>query len=742
MEPGRGAPSGARSREAASAEAPSTKARPKAPSRRGRSDAPDTSCEFRRSLPRRLDLRLERSHATLKNGSGSGAPQLACSSMSTVVYDRRVSPRFLALFNPYAPQPGVVASLVTYANHALFPVDLRFRRDLKSGREHATLYVGLTAVLNVRSTKMNLLKLDAHPTHVKHGRFDLAWGTPMSTQDLAHVWPDVELYLDRVIPLATLSHGNKEGAVQAAVASHPAPARVVLDREVTPSFGSTAERAAFLATSQQPILDALSAVQLPFAGAPTKLGNECDALGIDQAGRLLAIEVKPLGVGSIAWVTAQATMYARLLQAWVDHPPHPDHDPRDVLRGMLSQRRQIGLAHGKFDLADPIKVVPVVALQRGASPEMIRRMLAVRDALARVDLGVPPVEIYEVNLLGEMLPLDESRHADGRPRARTDYAAAANRRQVQWKSRTAALPDAARQTGSVHNRAGEEVAVDYALPREYAEYNLLPEVRQEALAAFAHLKIAWHQGVGRGPTAHLRSSQVQCVNALGQMMADPGRIVHAFGKTLDIARVRDFGEIDTAEVGRYLTFEFIGGQDYFGEGRGRPRTRGSQSTSVDAAFAYTTSQGVDALALVEWKFTETYPSADGKAKAREAERLRRYASALTAPDSPIDLSGVDIPDLFHEPIYQLVRQQLLAHALETDQSVKADFVKVVHVLSPDNTAYTRSYVAPSLASLGTTPGDVWKKLLRAVDRFVQIDPAIFLDPVVASHDYRDRYGAS
>ena len=660
--------------------------------------------------------------------------------MSEVVYDRRVSPEFLALFDRDDPDGGVASSLVTYANEALFPVDLRFRKDWKSGREHATLYVGLTAVLNVRATRKGLIRLDAHPTHMKNGRFDPAWSTPMPRDDLARIWAEVELYLDRVIPLATLSHGNKEGAVQAALASHRSPARVVLDREVTPSFGSTAEKQAFMSASAQPILNALSTAQLGFSGAPGKLGNECDALGIDSDGRVLAIEVKPLSGSSIAWVAAQATMYARIMQGWIDRPPTPGHEPTEVLRGMLAQRRQIGLADGSFEPSRPLTVVPVVALQRGASPEMVRRMLAVRDVLDQANLGVPPVEIYEVNLLGELLPLDESRHADGRPRARTAYATQINRDMAKWKSTAASLPEEARLPGVVRNRAGQEVDVDYALPRDYARFNLLPEVREQALALFKELGITWHQGVAGGPTPHLRSSQIQCVNALGQMMSDPERIMRAFGSPLDIATVRDFGVIDANEAGRYLTFEFIGETDYFGEGRGGKRTRGSKSTSVDAAFAYTTSAGADGLALVEWKFTENYPAPDPRAKASEAERLRRYATALTATDSPVETTNVDLPDLFHEPIYQLVRQQLLAHALEQDPTVDAEVVRVVHVLSPKNTAYTRSYLAPGLAALGATPGEVWNKLIRTRNRFVHLDPAVFSDPRVTSRAYRERYG--
>jgi hypothetical protein len=248
----------------------------------------------------------------------------------------------------------------------------------------------------------------------------------------------------------------------------------------------------------------------------------------------------------------------------------------------------------------------------------------VRDALAKADLGVPPVEIFEVTLLGEMLPLKVSRAPDGRPRARAGYVTQANLSLAAWKASTATIPADARGPGTVRNKASDAVGVDYCLPERYADYNLLPEVRQAALDLFRERGMAWHQGVHDGPSPHLRSSQVQCVNALGQMMTQPDRILAAFGEWLDIAEVRDFGVIDHAEGGRYLTLEFIGPKDYFAEGRGGQRTRGAQSTSVDAVFAYTTAGGSQGLALVEWKYTERYPSADSKAGARSTERLRRY----------------------------------------------------------------------------------------------------------------------
>lgn len=655
-------------------------------------------------------------------------------------YDRRVAPSFLAHFDASDPDnPGLASSLVAYARYAMYPVDLQFRHTIATGRDHATLYVGLTSVLDIHATRKGLLSLKVHPTHAKAGRFDPSWSAPRTAAELAADWPSVELYLDRIIPQATRTHGSQEGAVQAALTSHQTPHLAILDREVTPSFASKAAKKQFMEKCQAPILAALHGADLGFGGMPKSLGNECDALGIDETGVVLAIEVKPAGVGSVVWAPAQAAMYARLLQRWIDESANdPDHAPVAVLEGLLAQRAQLGLARGDAVLATPLRVAPVVVLQRGASPELIRRMVAVRDVLAGASLGVEPIRIYEVDLLGRLQRLDESRLPDGKPRARS-FASAENARQARWKATTADLPDDARRPGKVRNRLGDLVDVDHVLPVEHAAHNLLPEVRASALALFSELDIDWHQGTAAGPSAHLRSSQVQCVNALAAMCTDPSRIVKAFGGVLDIASIRDFGEIDPAEAGRHLTFEFIGAKDHLNEGKGGNRRRGSQCTSVDAAFAYRTSGGKDGLALIEWKYTESYPGARSSSTSL-ATRLDRYEGLLRAPHSPIETEGVEIADLFHEPLYQLVRQQLLADCLERDPELAATEVRVVHVLSGANLAYEHSFVAPLLRGRGTTISAVWSSLLRRPDAFVKLDPAVFLDPAITSPSYATRYG--
>jgi hypothetical protein len=87
----------------------------------------------------------------------------------------------------------------------------------------------------------------------------------------------------------------------------------------------------------------------------------------------------------------------------------------------------------------------------------------------------------------------------------------------------------------------------------------------------------------------------------------------------------------------------------------------------------------------------------------------------------------------------LVRQQLLAHQLETSNAERASRVRVLHVLSPDNLPYQQSLARPEQRALGDTVSQVWQRLLRSQDRFTTIDPNMFLDPEITSIEYALRY---
>jgi hypothetical protein len=103
-----------------------------------------------------------------------------------------------------------------------------------------------------------------------------------------------------------------------------------------------------------------------------------------------------------------------------------------------------------------------------------------------------------------------------------------------WKRRTPALPDEAR-VPAPYIRDGNPVGCyPYCLPPPLSAYNLLPQVRAEALQRFAADRIAWQASIDGKPTNHLLSSQVQCVNALMPMSANPALVVAAFGEVLPV----------------------------------------------------------------------------------------------------------------------------------------------------------------------------------------------------------------
>jgi hypothetical protein len=312
------------------------------------------------------------------------------------------------------------------------------------------------------------------------------------------------------------------------------------------------------------------------------------------------------------------------------------------------------------------------------------------------------------------------------------YQSEQRRCAIAWKQHTDALPDGAKAPAPYVGKGGRPGGppLQFCVPAEFAAWNLLPDVRGDALALFAELGIPWHAGVGDGPGNHLLSSQVQCVNALARMVTDPDSVAFAFRDSVDV------GELLEIEPGRYLTFEYIGPVDFFGEALGGERIRGARCTSVDAAFVHRASDGRRELVLVEWKYTETY-GPRGPDPRRDQVRHGRYAAALANPDGPVRADLLTFAHLLDEPFYQLVRQQLLAHQLE--RAGVADRVRVVHVLPPANAAYQASLARPEHRALGGSVSEVWGRLLRRPDRFTTMDPSVFLTPVLTSREYVLRY---
>ena len=127
------------------------------------------------------------------------------------------------------------------------------------------------------------------------------------------------------------------------------------------------------------------------------------------------------------------------------------------------------------------------------------------------------------------------------------------------------------------------------------------------------------------------------------------------------------------------------------------------------------------VVLIEWKYTEKYNGDSLVIASSGTDRTSIYQAAFDDPSSPIDRASVgEFANLFYEPFYQCMRQQLLAHGMEKAREMEADRVMVLHLEPSINTDF-HEITAPALRSRPESRAvDVWKGLLRTPDRFVSM----------------------
>lgn len=657
-------------------------------------------------------------------------------------YGRLVSD---ALFQALS-EDGPIRGAIRWRNEDLGLRDVQLRKEPKASVSWASLYVGLTSVLDI-CERADKFRLRAHATHRAAADFDDSWMAWQTMEEMKARWPSVEGYLGRVVKTVHPRWLESEGRVHALIANSTRSGFSVINREASISFANQAIKTALCgqwASATQLAMAAAGETSLWWlALAAKKLGTSPDFIAVDDKGRLLVIEAKPASAAAgITWGPAQVGYYAAMYAEWVKEAGAA---ARSTIQLELVQRRKLGLLPEGPDrsLADLPIVVPVLAIGPGVtSPEAWGRLAAVNAALTATPKSgdaVAPLEVWRLAADGTPRPVDLSTAATSYPTNTQDdldqssYQDRARAAAVAWKL---TLPAEAQPDGP-YGPSGN--LYPFCLPATEADRNLLPEAKG-AVAFFDRHHLQWHRGLYHGPTNHLISSQVQCVNALFAMTTNPSLIKRAFGEELHIAEV-----IPIEDDGAYLTFEYNGGgRDYLGEGRsGRPLTRGANSTSTDAAFRYRTSAGEEELALVEWKYTEQYLGSKLSAD-RKGVRELRYRTWFEAADGPLDADAVPYQAVFVEPLYQLVRQQLLAWRIERSDSDTAQAVRVLHIAPSGNAKYWHSLDRHTHRLNGESVQGVWQRMLRDShrNRFQSIDAARFADESLdlTSTSYRDRYG--
>jgi hypothetical protein len=254
----------------------------------------------------------------------------------------------------------------------------------------------------------------------------------------------------------------------------------------------------------------------------------------------------------------------------------------------------------------------------------------------------------------------------------------------------------------------------FCLPREYADENLFPEIRQSILAYFTRNKIKWHDGQDGKPSNHLCDSQVCCANFLFPFFDKPKALAELMRPIFP-----DIENMLPIEDGQFVAFEWIGQHNYLGEkvSRNGKRTRGANFTSADAAVMFKHKDGQKQIVLIEWKYTESYYPTWLKFAPSSTDRTKIYEHLYLAEGSPI--SNELLPNfdcLFFEPFYQFMRQQFLAHEMEKAHELGAEVVSLLHISPAHNKDFMR-VTSPELKTVGGFATGVWEKLVKKADRF-------------------------
>ena len=287
------------------------------------------------------------------------------------------------------------------------------------------------------------------------------------------------------------------------------------------------------------------------------------------------------------------------------------------------------------------------------------------------------------------------------------------RHQELFKKNSRYFTEAARPEGCYRGKPRT-----FCLPLDRAEENLFKGIRAGALEYFEQNQIKLHDGRDSNPSNHLCSSQVQCVNFLYPFADKPEAL-----RTLLSPIFPSIQSIMPMEGdGQFVSFEWIGLDNYLGE-KIRPnsrRTRGANFTSADAAVMFRRQDGTRQIVLIEWKYTESYSRTWLGISKSGTDRRGIYRHLYDSPDCPLEKTKVpEFGDLFYEPFYQFLRQQLLAHKMEQAKELECDLVTVLHVAPACNRDFHK-VTSPGLQPLGDSSIEVWRALVRQSDRFLSV----------------------
>lgn len=262
------------------------------------------------------------------------------------------------------------------------------------------------------------------------------------------------------------------------------------------------------------------------------------------------------------------------------------------------------------------------------------------------------------------------------------------------------------------------------LPREFVlsepELNLWEGIRVDALEYYKDNQITWWES-GDEPTGHLLSSQIACINhlySLRQREDLATLVLRQIDKQIQKAVRIDSGFVEFEKVGS----QYLGKEKYL--------TRGANCTSIDAMMLGENIYGERILFLIEWKYTESYPSESKLIGTSGERRTNAYKDLLQNKGCPIIYKNVN--DLYYEPFYQLMRQTLLGWEMSNRREYNAKDWIHLHIIPKDNIELKNTITSPGL--VGSDIEEAWKSVLKNPQKYIVKSPEDFLSPIKKCFD--------
>jgi hypothetical protein len=283
------------------------------------------------------------------------------------------------------------------------------------------------------------------------------------------------------------------------------------------------------------------------------------------------------------------------------------------------------------------------------------------------------------------------------------------------------------------------------LRRGGEEENFFPSIRGPGGAAdfFRDRGIVWWSTTENndGPSGHMASSQIACVNFLLPLAAGRPDAIVALLRAID-HDVVDIVPIEHEGRRSLVELEWVGVTGPLEPGAFQ---RGTSCTSVDALLLGRTAAGGIRGYFLEWKYTESCGELLGA--GRNSTRLARYAQLYGSSG----LFRVPLESLLFEPVYQLVRSLLLGYRTVKEHELGITEARTVVVCPDANESYRLLPAEHALAG-GTAilVGDFMRECALAVpDRLRFVSQRQLLDSILASgastpegwaEYHRGRYG--